>query len=222
MRSILTASTLLFALAAPHLAAAEELSFSAGASLVSTYVSNGVDQTDGPAFQPWIEGSYGGLYFGAWLSTLDKTLAGGDSLETDLYLGYRGDYGALSYDLGYFRYFYNESGNCCGELIASLGVAATPQLELGLTLKHDPSSRSNPDDAINAMLSVDYALSDTIGLFATFGTISKGGHDYWSIGASYALNDAFGLSLAWHDTNQNMALADGKAVFGLDYAFDWK
>lgn len=222
MRALLTTSALVMAFAVPTLASAEELKFSAGATLASTYVSDGVDINDGPVLQPWIEGTYGAFYFGAWMSTLDKEMNAGDSFETDLYFGFRAEQGPVSYDIGYYRYFYNESGNCCGEIIASLGYAATEQLNFGLSVSYDPSS-DNEEDAVGIEGEVEYAFNDKMALFASYGTETKGGHDYWSIGGSYAINDNFGLSLSWNDTNiKDDPFADGKAVLALDYSFDWR
>lgn len=217
MRLIIASSVLALAVAAPGLAAAQELKFSGGATIASKYVADGIEQTKGIAVQPWIEGEINGFYFGAWMSNVDKALLGGDSVETDLYFGYRGEVGILSYDVGYTRYYYNKSGNCCGDLILSMGVAATDKLGLGLKIKHNPSSSTNPAKQSNLSVSADYAFTDQFSMGATYGKVTKGGMKYWSVGGSYAINDAFGIGLTWYDTD----VSKGVAVLSLDYAFSF-
>ena len=217
MRSIIASSALALAIAVPGLAAAQELKFSGGATIATKYVADGIEQTKGLAFQPWIEGEINGFYFGAWMSNVDKTLLGGDSVETDLYVGYRGEAGILSYDVGYTRYYYNKSGNCCGDLHLALGVAATDKLTLGTKIKHNPSKSTNPAKQSNLSVSADYAFTDQFSMGAIYGKVTKGGMKYWSVGASYALSDAFAIGLTYHDTN----VSKGVAVLSLDYAFSF-
>jgi uncharacterized protein (TIGR02001 family) len=87
-------TTLLAALVAvsPVAAAADGLSTSIGFSIVSEYVAGGLMQSNGPAFQPYVELGINGFYFGVWASNVDGALANtaADSVEIDVYLGYRG------------------------------------------------------------------------------------------------------------------------------------
>lgn len=213
MRKFLASTALVAALAAPTFAAAEGLSFSAGATLTSHYLANGIKQTSGVAFQPWVEGEVNGFYFGAWLSNTSKAIVGSSS-EIDLYFGYRSEIGKFSYDVGYARYFYqNPRVDCCGEIIVNLGFAATDALSLGVRVAHDPKAK-----VTNSSLSAGYALSDKFSLEAKYGKINKGGHKYWSVGGSYAINDSFGIGLAYHDTS----ITKGVAVLSLDYSFSFR
>lgn len=218
MRKFLASTALVVAIAAPTFAAAEGLSFSGGATLTSRYVADGIEQTTGAAFQPWIEGEINGFYFGAWMSNTARAITG-SSTEIDLYLGYRGEVGMVSYDIGYARYLYrNPKFDCCGDLILSLGVAPTDKLSLGFKIKHNPSKSSNPTKASNLSLSADYAVTDKFALGAVYGKVTKGGMKYWSVGGSYAVSDSFGLGLAWHDTS----VSKGLAVLSLDYSFSFR
>jgi uncharacterized protein (TIGR02001 family) len=213
MRTFLTTSALLLSLAAPSLVAAEGLTFSGGATLTSRYVSNGLRQSDGLAFQPWVEGEVNGFYFGAWASNVSKDLLG-QSSEVDLYFGYRNEVGKFNYDLGYAHYFYRgPKEDCCGEIILAMGYAATEQLGLGLELAYDPDAK-----VTNASVNAAYAVNDKISLAAELGKINKGGQRYWSVGGSYAINDALGASLTYHDSN----IDKGTAVLALDYSFSFR
>lgn len=213
MRNLLTTSALLLSLAAPSLVTAEGLTFSGGATLTSRYVSNGIRQSDGLAFQPWIEGEVNGFYFGAWGSNVSKDLLG-QSSEIDLYFGYRNEVGQFSYDLGYAHYFYRgPKEDCCGEIILAMGYTPVEPLNLGVKLAYDPDA-----EVTNASLNGEYALNDKIALGAEIGKINKGGHRYWSFGGSYAVSDALGLSLIYHDSN----IDKGTAVLSLDYSFNFR
>lgn len=62
----------------------------AGLDIYSSYIWRGAKFGSGPAFQPWVEGSIGGLSLGAWGSVNAST---NESLEMDLYIGYSFDFG---------------------------------------------------------------------------------------------------------------------------------
>ncbi|MCA8964843.1 MAG: TorF family putative porin [Pseudooceanicola sp.] len=210
MRKLLAASALAACLTAPGLASAQDLSISAGFSLVSRYVSNGFEQTTGGAFQPWIEAEMRGFYLGLWLSNTDDVITGSD-YEVDVYLGYRGEVGKFSYDIGYARYYYkNPHVDCCGEVYLSLGYAVTDAFNVGLAFAHDPVA-----DYVDTTLSMDYAFNDKFGVAAEYGSVSNGGVEYWKVGGTYTINDKVSITGAWHDND----LVDGIFVVSLDTSF---
>jgi hypothetical protein len=65
-------------------------SIDGGLDLYSSYIWRGAKFGSGPAFQPWVEGSVGGLAIGAWGSVNASV---DESMEMDLYLGYSFDFG---------------------------------------------------------------------------------------------------------------------------------
>lgn len=210
MRNILAATVLASGLAAPGLASAQDLTISGGFSLVSRYVSGGVEQTTGAAFQPWLEAEYRGLYLNLWASNTDDLITGSD-IEVDVTIGYRGEVGKFSYDLGYVRYYYrNPSVDCCGEAFVSFGYAVSDSLALGLAFAHDPVA-----DYVDSSFNFEYAINDKFGVSGEYGSISNGGQKYWNIGATYAINDNVGITGAWHDNDIN----DGTFVLSLDTSF---
>jgi uncharacterized protein (TIGR02001 family) len=105
---------LAFALAAPVLpsVAHADLAFNVGA--VTDYRYRGISQTRvKPALQGGVDFTSGGLYVGAWASTIKWIEdAGGDaSYELDLYGGYKGEITkGVSYDIGVLRYQYPSTG----------------------------------------------------------------------------------------------------------------
>lgn len=77
-----------------------ESSFSAGVDLVSSYVWRGAQFGSGPALQPCISYSTGGLEIGAWGSNCFSTNEG---FEADLYAGYSFDFGL---SIGFCDYYF--------------------------------------------------------------------------------------------------------------------
>ncbi len=215
MRSIIATSALALAIAVPGLAAAQELKFSGGATLATKYIADGIEQTKGAAIQPWIEGEIAGFYFGAWLSNVDAGPSASDSVETDLYLGYRGEAGMFGYDIGYTHYYYNKSGSCCGQIIGSVSIAPTDALSMGVRVAYDPDAK-----VTNSRLTAGYAFGEKFAVEALYGKINKGGHAYYAVSGSYALTDSLGLSLTLSDTDR-AGVDDKQVVLALDYSFSF-
>ena len=159
MRSIFATSAVVIGLGLPGVTMAQELSLSAGATLTSRYVFNGIEQTTGAAFQPWAEAEYEGFYAGVWASNTARSIVG-SSVEVDLYLGYRNEVGKFNYDLGYTRYYYrNPSNDCCGEVILSLGYSVLDPLDVGLRFALIQASRSTTHSMTNLVLQPTTARS---------------------------------------------------------------
>lgn len=85
---------------------------SGNATLISDYRFRGFTQTDfGPAFQGGFDIAHkSGFYLGNWNSNVLSTLFNGASLEMDVYGGYKGTVGPLSYDVGAIHYAYPRTG----------------------------------------------------------------------------------------------------------------
>lgn len=110
-RSILALAVVLAVPVVPGVAHAE-LSFNVGA--VTDYRYRGISQTRvKPAVQGGVDWSSGGLYVGAWASTIKwiKDAGGDASYELDVYGGYKGEIASgVSYDIGVLRYQYPSTG----------------------------------------------------------------------------------------------------------------
>lgn len=107
----MTKNTLAFAAALACLlpvAAQADLAFNVGA--VTDYRYRGISQTRlKPALQGGVDFTSGGLYLGAWASTIKwiKDAQGDAGLEIDLYGGYKGEITkGLGYDVGLLSYVY--------------------------------------------------------------------------------------------------------------------
>jgi uncharacterized protein (TIGR02001 family) len=106
-RTVLAALALATSAGLPSLAYAQ-LAFNAG--VVSDYRYRGISQSRlKPALQGGVDFSSGGLYVGAWASTIKwiKDGGGDGNLELDLYGGYKGEISAgIGYDVGLLTYQY--------------------------------------------------------------------------------------------------------------------
>ncbi|MFT4191199.1 MAG: TorF family putative porin [Comamonas sp.] len=88
-------------------------------------VSEDKDQTFKPAVQGGFDYAFGnGFYVGNWNSSVSWVK--GNSLETDLYGGYKGDLGnGLTYDVGALAYLYPGAGSAnTGEIYGALSWSA--------------------------------------------------------------------------------------------------
>jgi uncharacterized protein (TIGR02001 family) len=201
----------------PGIADAETAGTGSGVTVTGTltfssaYVSDGVEYSDGPVIQPYVELGFGGFYAGVWASNADEDLLGADS-EVDLYIGYRGEAGAFYYDLGYGYYTYPGASDLnSGEVLVSGGVGFDETLYLTTYLAY-----SNEFDTLDRSLRVDwYTPVEGLALAAVAGDNES--WRYWSLGASYAVTETFKADLTWHDTD----IADTKGILvgGLTLSF---
>jgi uncharacterized protein (TIGR02001 family) len=175
-------------------AMAQDFTTYVGAAVTTDYISDGETQSGGdPALQGYVEAEHAsGLYLGAWASTVDLD---GDSAELDLYLGFRNEIGPLSYDIGYFRYLYDESGDCCGELILALGYAVNDTLGVGLELTSDLEGTESVRPEIALALPGDFELSGGVEFY------SDDGGEAWDVGLSRGLTDMISADLRYYDAS---------------------
>jgi uncharacterized protein (TIGR02001 family) len=88
--------------------AADPAPFTGNITLASDYKFRGFTQTK---FKPALQGGFdytdkSGFYVGNWNSNVAEKLYNGASLEMDVYGGYKGTAGSISYDLGAIYYAY--------------------------------------------------------------------------------------------------------------------
>lgn len=182
-----------------EIASAFDVAF--GVAVTSRYMSRGNVLSTGPAVQGYIEPSYGIFYAGAWFSSLNGTLNGidpDDDFELDLYLGVRPEFGNLSLDIGYARYLYDASGDCCGELYAKATYAFTDIFSAGGELYFDPEA-----DTTYGVLNAEVGLPYDFTLSAAVGTWLDDSSDNvdWNVGVSYTFNDLVTIDGRYHDSN---------------------
>lgn len=201
---------------------ASQFDIAFGAAVTSRYMSRGYDYSDGPAFQAYIEPSYGIFYAGVWMSTLEGSLGGmvaTDDVEIDLYAGIRPEFGNLSLDLGYARYLFDDSGDCCGEFYAKGEYAFTEQFSAGGELYFNPDEDSVYGVAkASVVLPYDVTLSAAVGNWLNQGTSTNSEDNVdWNVGLSYTFADVVTLDGRYHDSNFD----DGRFVVTLSVDTSW-
>ena len=137
MKKIVSALVLAGMVGASGVVMAEETSphtLSANVSLVSNYVFRGVSQTqNGPAIQGGFDYSHAsGFYIGTWASNVDWVSQGymtNNSMEIDLYGGFKGAVDDFGYDVGVITYYYP------GDEISGANDPNTTEIYLGASWK---------------------------------------------------------------------------------------
>lgn len=167
-------------------AAEDELATSANAGVFSQYVFRGLAQTDeDPALQGGFDLAHAsGLYAGLWGSNISwisdfGSSDGGNSLELDIYGGYRGVFGDsdIGYDLGLIYYWY--PGDTLGGFDPD-----TAELYGGVSWKW-------------AGLKLSYSLDDYFGFEGDTGDNGSDGTLYYDLYANIPVGDS-GVTINLH------------------------
>ena len=137
-----------------------QVSYNVGA--VSDYRYRGISQTRlKPAMQGGVDYTAGGLYVGAWASTIKwiEDAGGGANVELDLYGGYKGEFSkGFGYDVGVLAYIY-----------PGHDLAVSPQTtEIYGALTYGPATLKYSHSVTNLFGFDDSKNSGYIDLAATF------------------------------------------------------
>lgn len=169
----------------PRIATAE---MSASLDLASMYLYRGENLTpDGPQIAGGIEFSGDtGLYGGVWVT--NET--GGH--ETDLYVGFGGAAGDVSYDISYWYYMYPEDGDLSDTSISEIALGlGYGDLAAAFYISNETQGGS---DYVYA--TVDYTMGDYNVLFGTWSYDEDGNDEYSHVTASYSITDNLGMSVS--------------------------
>lgn len=86
-------------------AMAQETTVAGNVAIATDYTFRGLSQTDSnPAVQGGFDASFGSVYAGVWASNVDFGF--GDSIELDVYGGYKFPIGPVAMDVGVIGYLY--------------------------------------------------------------------------------------------------------------------
>ncbi|MGY6411876.1 MAG: TorF family putative porin [Alkalilacustris sp.] len=204
----LAASAALAVALLPSAVSAQQVDLSFGATVTSDYISRGLSQTGGrPAVQPFVEVGVGGFYAGVWASNV-RFPDSRDRVEVDVYAGFAGVAGPVSYDIGYARYIYNRSGDCCGEILLGLELDAPFGARFGTDLAYDHRAR-NWAGSVGA----GYVFPGGVNVSAEVGR-EQGSHNFWNVGAGLDLNPQTSVDLRVHDTNITSPRLVASVAFG--------
>lgn len=200
-------------LGAAYPAGAQDIQVSATASVTSDYRFRGISQSGrDPALQATIDlDTPGGLFAGAFASTVDGEALGGADGELDLYAGYQVRSGSFSYSLSGFGYFYPGGHDVSyGEVQGEIGYLIGPA-QAKLYAAYAPDQRNTGSDNVYLGASVSGGIPLTPLSVALRGGYEDGfytGKWDWQAELSY-VRGPFTVSAAYVDTDQ-----DGRAPLG--------
>jgi uncharacterized protein (TIGR02001 family) len=135
-----------------------------------------------------------GFYAGLWIGSLGPDDAP-DNTELDLYFGYRTSFGQVSVDASYTRYYYDDSGDCCGELILSAETTLGDVFTVGVDLSSDL------EGAEYATLNAAYTITDMFEVSSAYTAYSDGGGSDYDFGVTAYLNDTTSVDLRYYDND---------------------
>lgn len=179
-------------------------SVSANMALTSNYVWRGMTQSDNsPAIQGGIDLGYNGFYLGTWGSNVD--FPGYDnSMELDVYGGYKGEVAGIGFDIGYIEYAYPTDSAALNFGEAYVGLSKEFG-DLGVSGKYyfGVDAPSGADKLDYWEVGASYALPYDMAIGATYG-------DYEDVGSNYSVKlsktyDKFTFSVAYTDFNADTA-----------------
>lgn len=182
-----------------------------GAAVTSNYIFRGITQSnDKPAFQAYMEASYGLVYAGLWGSSVD--FEDDNKGELDITVGVRPEFGNLSLDVGYVRYLYSADGDCCGEAFAKADYKINDMFSVGAEVFHDFDAETTYLRGHGSVaLPADFELSGGFGAYTQFKQ-----HD-WDVGVSRTFADVATLDLRYHGYDDDV---DTTHKFAASLSFD--
>ncbi|QOY52446.1 TorF family putative porin [Candidatus Sulfurimonas baltica] len=161
--------------------AKSEIEVSANMAMASNYIWRGYSQTaDTTAIQGGIDVSYKGFYIGTWGSNVSDEVYSGATMELDLYAGYAGELGKLSYDVGVLEFTYNgNSDNNFAEAHLTLGydfdvIAISGTYYAGINGTNDADS-DTWEAGVSIPLPMDISLDATYGDYKDYGKYASVG-----------------------------------------------
>ncbi len=212
MASILVAGGI-----APSMADDSPHSISANIGAVSNYIWRGVTQTDdGAAIQGGVDYSHAsGISAGTWVSNIDWGTPD-PNYELDLYAGYGGSFGDVSYELTTIYYVYPDTDSDANlwEMGASVFYSvATVGLQYTLDGEVDSGPFSSGDvywyGGVEFALPSDFSVGATLGYYDFDDTGDEGDYTHWTISLAKDAGDfgTFSLNYDQNDGGVNDVVA---------------
>ena len=231
-KPLATALAALATIAAAGAAHAGDGPFTANVGLVSDYAYRGWSQTDErPALQGGFDYAHdSGLYAGVWGSNVswlsDSNPNVHNSLELDIYGGYKGTIGAIGYDVGLLQYYYPGSYpkgfNSPDTLEGYIGLSWE-----FLSFKYSYAftdlfgyEKSDGSQYYDLGAAVDVGGGFTLAAHVGYSDI-KGQDDYtdWKLGVTKEFG-GFNFGLHYVDTDvDNADLADERVILSIAKSF---
>jgi uncharacterized protein (TIGR02001 family) len=177
---------------------------SATATIVSDYRFRGVSSSDrDPAIQGSVDVTYNGFYAGVWMSSIARTAD--TNVEADVYAGYAGEAGPVSYEVGAIAYLY-PGGDGSGDVYEATGSLAYTfgPATARLRAAYAPDQENLAGD--NFYVSGEARVGIPTTPFTLFAQVGRERGSFygrkwdWSFGVE-ATRGPFSASVAYVDTN---------------------
>ena len=198
---------------------AQAASIEANVGFTTDYIWRGFTQNSGDtSFSGGVDMSTdSGFYVGTWVGDITWD---GASYELDVYGGYAGEAGAMSYDVGYIQYMYPDKTTDAdfGEVYVTLGTGPV-SVSYYYEVDNDDGSVDSGD---NTYLSLDYGmdLSDDWGLGLHYGIYDVDANADESIDMSLTLSKGdFSFSIIETDDIAGPDDDDTRAVISYGMSF---
>jgi len=189
-------------------------------SVVSDYIDRGITNTDKKAaIQGSLDYSHdNGTYLGVWASNVDFDDGGEASSEVDFYIGYAGELGHVSWDVGLLRFIYPGADKSLNYDSNEFYLSASyPLNELTLSTEYYYSNDYFGSGAshyislgLEAPLPNDFSLAINVGRQQLEDNIGYGLPDYndWRVSIGKGI-DGFDFSLSVTGTSIDSAQCYG-------------
>jgi uncharacterized protein (TIGR02001 family) len=193
----------------------------------SDYVFRGISSNDEkPAFQPYLELTYGIGYVGFWGSNVAEPY---DPFELDIVAGIRPVTGPVTWDIGVIWYTYPDAHDASDldffEIKVGGSISPTTNLSLGLTGYFAPDQANyEQTETIEGTVAytlpqlhiftpqisglVGYSNADAAGFFLG----KEDSYTYWNAGLKLTVEKYF-MDFRYWDTNIDDGLSDSRFVF---------
>ena len=197
--------------------AEDKPTFAFNAGVTSDYIFRGTDQSLGPAAFGGIDMTYGPVYLGTWVSTVDfegNTHNGNHTLaEVDIYGGVKPTIGPVTLDLGGIGYLYPKqpsgSHENYFEFKAGASVPAGP-VALGAVVYYSPNFGFDTGHATYVEVNAAYTFSNKATLSGALGhqdldvhKFGLNGYTTWNVGVTYPVTEHVSVDLRYIGTNSN-------------------
>ncbi|MDT3672538.1 MAG: TorF family putative porin [Aromatoleum sp.] len=221
-------------------ALAQDSPFTTNVAVVSDYAYRGISQTDErPALQGGFDYAHpGGFYAGvwgsnvSWLNDAETTSSSGNSLELDIYGGFKMPLGPLGLDVGVLQYYYPGDFDRAWRNDTGLDNPNTTEGYVGLSWSFlsfkysyaftDLFGLDDSDGSQYFDLAAAYEIGDGLTLNAHFGRQRIAGpvdsYNDWKLGVTKSLA-GFNLGLHYVDTDERGDLAQERVVFSVSRSF---
>jgi uncharacterized protein (TIGR02001 family) len=210
---------------------AAKFGYSLTMSATSDYIFRGISSNDqDPAFQPYLEFTYGIGYLGFWGSNV---AAPANPFELDIVAGLRPVTGPVTWDIGVLWYTYPDSdiASDLDYVEFKVGGSVTPMTNLSLSL----TGYVTPDQANYVETeTIEGTVSYTLPNFSAGATVftpsisglvgysnadrndfflgQADNYTYWNAGLKLAVDKYF-MDFRYWDTNIDNTLSDSRFVF---------